>query len=247
MTTECLNCGNMFEGKYCNQCGQKLITHRITIKDYFHNFVHTFTHVDKGIIYLAVELFKKPGIVAREYISGKRAKYFSPLQYLVLLVALSTFITLNYDILGPKLSTELLNNTDPAVRIRAGMNQFFYRYFNIVLFFSVPVVAFFSWLFFKKSGFNFAENLVFITFISTQRTLIFILLTPVLYFTKEVWYIGIGAYYLFWFVYFIFAYYQFYRERLLITILKYVGVFLLSIAVMQSCAYLFVIYFILKN
>ena len=247
MTTECHNCGNFFDGKYCNHCGQKLITHRITIKDYFHNFIHTFTHVDKGLFYLALELFKKPGIVAKEYISGKRAKYFSPLQYLVLLVALSTFITLNYDILGPKLSPELLNSSNPTARMSAGMNQFFYKYFNIVLFFSVPVVAFFSWLFFRKSGFNFAENLVFITFISAQRTLIFILLTPFLYFTKEFWYIGIGAYYLFWLVYFIFAYYQFYCEGMFITILKYICVFLLSIAVMQSLAYLFVSYFILKN
>lgn len=244
---ECLNCGNTFEGKYCNMCGQKAVTHRLTIREYFHKFIHTFTHIDRGIFYLAIELFKRPGEVASEYISGKRAKYFSPLQYMILMVAIGTFITLNYNILGPKLDPALLQSADPQVRYRAGMNIFFYKYFNVVLFFSVPVVALFSWLFFKKSDYNFAENLVFITFISAQRTLVFILLTPVFYFTRDVWYAGVGIYYLFWVVYFVIAYRQFYWEGWAKVIFKFIGVFLISIAVTQSAAFLIVKFIILKD
>lgn len=218
--------------------------HRFTVKEYFHKFVHTFTHVDRGMIYLARELFLRPGIVAREYISGKRVKYFSPLQYLVILVAVSTFITLNFDLLGPKLDPAKFQTGDHQLKFQAGMSQFFYKYFNIILFVSVPLVAFFSWLFFRKSGFNFAENLVFVTFISAQRTLVFILLTPLLYFARDVWYIWIGIYYLFWLVYFIYAYVQFYGQGVAITIAKYIAVFLLTFAVMQSFAYLFVLFFV---
>ena len=242
----CKNCGNTFQGKYCNQCGQKVIAGRLSLGEFFHKFIHSFTHVDKGLLLLAKELFIRPGIVAREYIEGKRAKYFNPLQYLILLVAVSTFLTLNYDLLGPKNLQGMLNSADPQVRFSAGMSNFFYKYFNLVLFATVPVVAFFSWLMFRKSGFNFAENLVFVSFISAQRTLFFILISPILYFTKNYWYISIGLYYLFWIVYFTYAYIQFYQQGKLLTVIKYIGVFLLSFLIIQSVAMGFVYLFMLK-
>jgi len=239
----CKNCGNAFEGKYCNQCGQKYTGGRFTLKDILHNFFHHFTHLDTGIFFLAKELYVKPGIVAKEYIEGKRNKYYNPFQYLIIIVAISMFITINFNLLGPSPDPSQLVSPDSGIRFSANMKSFFYKYFNLVLFLSVPVSALFSWLFFRKSGYNYSENLVFNAFIAAQRTLTFILLSPFLYVSKKFWYIGIGFYYIFWLIYFIYAFLQFFGEKKLITIVKFLIMYCLLIAVVQASAMVIVYFF----
>jgi hypothetical protein len=74
----CLNCEENLEisAKFCPQCGQKTDTHRLTIGHIVHDSVHAITHADKGIFHLLKDLAVRPGVVAREYIGGKRKKYF---------------------------------------------------------------------------------------------------------------------------------------------------------------------------
>ncbi len=241
----CKNCGSEFEGNFCSNCGQKNIKERFTVKEILHNFFHTFTHVDSGILYLIKELFIKPGIVAKEYINGKRKKYFSPLQYLVITIAISTFITINYNILGPKADITALNSSNDYQRYFAVMNQFFYKYFNVVLFLSVPLSALLSWLFFKKSGYNYAENLIFNSFITGQRTFVFLIVSAFIYFL-DMRLIFIGIYYLFWLVYFIYAYIQFFGENVYKTILKFTAMFLIMIVTGQAILMLIIYIFFFK-
>lgn len=44
----CKNCGNEFEGHFCNNCGQKATVKRLTYKSLADNLMHGFLHVDKG-------------------------------------------------------------------------------------------------------------------------------------------------------------------------------------------------------
>src|ERR1700730_19439583 len=76
--TNCLNCGTMLtaDDNFCPVCGQKTDTHRISFSHIFHEFFHTLTHADKGVLALLRDLAVKPGMVAAEYIAGKRKKYF---------------------------------------------------------------------------------------------------------------------------------------------------------------------------
>jgi hypothetical protein len=48
--TTCLNCENKFEGKFCNQCGQKASVNRFTVRHLLHELPHSLFHVDKGIL-----------------------------------------------------------------------------------------------------------------------------------------------------------------------------------------------------
>jgi hypothetical protein len=91
--TTCKNCENSFEGKYCPNCSQKADTHRFTIKHFAHEFFHAFTHTDKGIFFLIKELFLRPGKVAREFNAGKRKKYFNPITYLLIVMALQIYLS----------------------------------------------------------------------------------------------------------------------------------------------------------
>lgn len=230
----CKNCNTDFEGNFCYRCGQKNLNEGFTVKEILYNFFNAFTHVDSGILYLVKELLIRPGFVARDYILGGRKKYYNPLQFLIIAVAIATFLAINFSLFGPQVNPDSLINISPLQRYFIQFNNFIYKYFNVLLFLSVPIASLYSWLFFKKAGFNFAENLIFNTFIAGERTVMYIALTPLLYFTKEHWYIGIGIYYLLWNIYFIVAFNQFFGGNKITTSLKYLLVLILMFATSQG-------------
>ncbi len=230
----CKNCGNIFEGKFCNNCGQRSDIHKFSIKHILHDFIHNFTHVDSGLFFLIKELFLRPGIVAREYIEGKRKKYFSPIQYLIIGVAVSFFLTVKLGVIGfRQVEPEVLAKFTYSQVYFLQFNNFIYTYFNVLLFLSLPVMAFFSFVFYKRSGYNYSENLIFQTLLAAQRNFIYILLMPLLYALVEKWLIGIGIYYFIFFIYYGFAYYQFYDGNKFWNIMKFILSFIISIIVIQ--------------
>src|SRR5687768_4468983 len=89
----CKNCGSEVNGKFCSSCGQKKDIHPITIKNVMHDFLHALTHADKGFLLTLKSVFTRPGVVAREYIEGKRKKYFNPLSFLVIIMAISAIVS----------------------------------------------------------------------------------------------------------------------------------------------------------
>lgn len=88
----CKNCGNLYHGHYCNNCGQKNIHERLTTHEVWHDIVHVFTHADKSIFGFAKLALLQPGIVAKEYLAGKRKRYFNPIQFFILLTTVTVFV-----------------------------------------------------------------------------------------------------------------------------------------------------------
>ncbi|HAY34828.1 MAG TPA: DUF3667 domain-containing protein [Ignavibacteria bacterium] len=230
----CKNCGSEFTGIFCSNCGQKKIHGRITLREITHNFFHSFTHLDSGIFFLMKELLFRPGTVVREYLDGKRKKYFNPFQFLILAIAAATFLAVKFTLFGPNINPDLIKGITEQQRFFILFNNFIYKYFNIILFVSVPVAAAYSRLIFRKSGYNYAENLIFQTFIAAERTVFYIVLTPMIYFTKSNWTIGVGIYYLLWIIYFGYAFVGFFGGNRFRTILKYIAVLLLLILTSQT-------------
>lgn len=240
----CRNCGEKLSGKFCSNCGQKIVAGRFTVKEILHNFFHTFTHVDSGIIYLAKELFVRPGDVVKEYINGRRKVYFNPLQYLIILIAVGTFLAVNFNLFGPKINPDTIKGLTEQERWGLQFNNFIYRYFNAILFLVVPVSALYSWLLFRKSGYNYAENLILNVFLAAQRTLMYILITPFLYFFRDLWLPIIAVYYLLWIIYFVFAFKQFFDGKGSSVILKSLLIIFLIFLTSQSVSMtIFAIFF----
>ena len=93
MGTKCLNCGNETVNSFCSICGQKNSTHRFSMKHFFlHDFIHGVFHLDKGFLFTLKELYTRPGHSIREYIQGKRAKYFNYFTLMLLIYAISHFL-----------------------------------------------------------------------------------------------------------------------------------------------------------
>lgn len=88
MKVHCLNCGTDYEGNFCPECGQKSDTKRLSLSSVFSLIAAVFTKRDNKTLRTCRELIMQPGIVAREFILGRRGRYNAPMPLLIALVAL---------------------------------------------------------------------------------------------------------------------------------------------------------------
>lgn len=170
---ECPNCSYELRPNehYCASCGQSTHIHRFNLPHVFHEIFHALTHADKGVLHLIKELAIRPGVVAREYVlEGKRKKYFNPFTFLVLTVGLvvlsnSVFHPYTHNVATtyseaaqPELTRE--QQLQGRIERRQNLMRFIEKRGNILIFLAVPILAFVYWLFFRRTGINFAEHLV---------------------------------------------------------------------------------------
>jgi hypothetical protein len=153
----CKNCEtpNYSDFNYCPQCSQKVNLHRISPHEVLHEAIHYFTHADKGIFQLVRDLTLKSGVVAQEYINGKRKKYFPPLNFFLLVAAIFVFISNIPKEVAPvdiqKENSELNNISNPAEKEKMihlyerkeKTMHFIRKYSNLMAMMALPLTAFF--------------------------------------------------------------------------------------------------------
>ena len=84
----CKNCGHIFEGRYCNNCGEKVYTrHDKTIIHLVEEGTHFITHFD-GTFFNTLKALTIPGKLSTDYCSGIRKRYFKPISFFLLIVIL---------------------------------------------------------------------------------------------------------------------------------------------------------------
>ncbi|HYE54747.1 MAG TPA: DUF3667 domain-containing protein [Chitinophagaceae bacterium] len=147
------------DDRFCPSCGQKTDTPRLNMKHIWHEVFHAFTHTDKGFIHVMKELLRRPGHVAREYVEGKRKRYFNPFSFLIIVVAVTTFLVSSFDLMA-------MGRKDP-------ISVFINKHANFIIFLNVPIDALFTWLFFIRSGKTYAENLVLSAYASGERSVFY--------------------------------------------------------------------------
>jgi len=192
----CLNCNRpLLEAQnFCSHCGQKAALKRLNLHDIWHDVVHYFTHADKGIFQLLKALTLQTGAVAREYVSGKRKKYFPPLNFFLIVAAVYVFIGSVFT--SPPATTQKNNpsntyNSAPATTRsqpsykmsgkEANVGRFFAKYANFVAMFAAPFISLLIWLIYIRGPFNFTEHLVANLYLIGYTNLIRCLLwTPLL-------------------------------------------------------------------
>lgn len=226
--TTCKNCAVEFEGKFCPNCSQKAATHRFTIGHFAHDAFHAVTHTDKGILFLMKELTLRPGKVALEYNAGKRKKYFNPITYLLLISALQIFLSQKtgiYDYYLAKTQEFVQQmqklapdaNLDDSIKTleeAKGQQKKVLENNKILTLIFLPLLALLTWLFFYKSGHNYAENLVLNVMLQAQLYLLFGVMCVGLFviFPGSVM-ITMYLYLVVMWAYNLFAYRQFFKQR----------------------------------
>ncbi len=95
----CLNCGTLVAGKYCQTCGQENSEPRDTVLGLIQHFLYDITHFD-GMFFSSLKLLIfKPGMLTRQYVEGKRASYLNPIKMYVFTSAI--FFIIFFTFLNP--------------------------------------------------------------------------------------------------------------------------------------------------
>ncbi len=167
----CVNCDSALSDghRFCAHCGQKAIVARLTVREIVHDLWHALMHVDRSALALVRMLLSRPGYVARDYVEGKRKRYFGPFAFLVIIVGLASAAI---SISGVNIVTfKELGSHPPSTLVLDALTSFFQRHVNVVILLETPLLAAFNRLLFRKDGTNFAEQLVLASYASGMQSL----------------------------------------------------------------------------
>ena len=228
--TTCANCEKILNPgfAYCPKCGQAAHLHPINGSTLLHESIHAVTHADKGIFFLIKELAIRPGVVAREFIAGKRKKYFPPFNFFFIVVGLFVLTltsakTFERNESMESTRVEVREIPDPVKRNRIlakidraeAAGRFMAKYSNFVSMVAVPLMAVIFFLFYFRRGYNFTEHLVAnLYFVGFGAIFFIVVATPLISILPRKYYlVGIGAYLVFTLFYRAIAYYQFMNRK----------------------------------
>jgi RNA polymerase subunit RPABC4/transcription elongation factor Spt4 len=222
MSNSCQNCAATIaeKHKFCPNCGQKADTHRLNFHYMWHEIVHAFIHADKSIFHLTQQMATQPGYVVKNYVAGMRKRYFNPFSYFLIAVAVMALLNNYFHLMEVEGPNKVTNMTT--------------QHFNKIIFFSVPISSFFSWIFFKKSGYNYWENFVYHIFIGGFRLVFFLFFAASILLFREHYYAVLGLYMFVSLLYNIYASKQFYGETWTWTVLKSIAIQILTQFVMTA-------------
>ena len=75
----CVTCGNEFAGKFCNRCGEKIVSqHDRTIMHFLGEVFHMITHADGKLFRNLRLILVNPGMLSKNFSIGKRQPFMKP-------------------------------------------------------------------------------------------------------------------------------------------------------------------------
>ncbi len=197
--SRCLNCESPVSeaARFCPHCSQRTDTARLSIADMTRDLLHMFVNVERGPVVFAWALLTRPGGIAREYVEGRRRRYYGPFATLVVLVGL-TALALNLS--GFQALTQ---------EVASGPAALLHRHFNLVLLVQLPLLGSICALLFRGARLTLPEHMVLVAYALGVRALALTtiaLLNP----TAVPTYWQTAAFWAAWYVYFGWAASQFY-------------------------------------
>ena len=111
---KCKNCGEDFEGNFCNHCGQKKFASKVNFKIFSSWIIDAFDY-HSGLINTFLHLQTKPGVLVHDFLAGKTKSYFNPVTYLLISFSLAIILAVTdtgwYVIFGLILFFTILYNS----------------------------------------------------------------------------------------------------------------------------------------
>jgi hypothetical protein len=211
---------------------------RITFKNFASEIFEAF-NLNKGFLKTFVELFYRPATVIKGYLDEDRYKYTNPAKYFLIIVGVTLFIAnevgffenqkFNWEEALVIEADELKSQADddetfdvkaedlnlPEVFENIYTN-YFVKYQNALSLVNIIFISFFSFLMFRKVGYNLLEHFVINTYIFVHIYLLF-LLEVIFNFSLSIWapvYIATTIIYSTW------CYYYLFKSSLFSVILK---------------------------
>lgn len=112
----CKSCGHVFEGIYCNQCGEKIIQPvDRSFKKFMSNVLIAITFADSKFVKTLWLVLKNPGFVSSEFANGRTVKYLKPISLFFLLNLFYFFFPV-IQLFNASLNTQLLAPYGPFIQ-----------------------------------------------------------------------------------------------------------------------------------
>ncbi len=193
----CANCGTPRDGAFCVQCGQQHLDDRLKFGGLIKTLFSRLTDIDRGLYHTFICLCKRPGVVARDYASGKQKPYVNPLTYFFLAATLQVISF--WSVMGyfrAQLQADLreqLQDAETNVRLEKLLGESLpdamadsyatavtQGYSYLALFFYAIPFAGLLWLLHKARGevFRLGETVVFALYVFSQILVLTAALTP---------------------------------------------------------------------
>lgn len=88
----CKNCGSKAELSYCPNCGQRTSVYKVTFRETFNELTDNLISFGAPLPVTLRMLVLNPGVLFREYLGGKRKKYYRPISFFILSTLFYLFI-----------------------------------------------------------------------------------------------------------------------------------------------------------
>jgi hypothetical protein len=137
--------------------------------------------LNKGFFYTFLGLFTKPSSIILSFLGHERDRVANPLKYLLIITGIVLFLVLKFnyfDFEAQDFPTESsLVDADKIQLFNESINKFYLGFWNMWILGSILTTGFFSFLFFRRTGFNLVEQFAINTYTSTQG---YVLLIPLI-------------------------------------------------------------------
>jgi len=188
MPIVCKNCGNEFEGAYCNRCGQSADTTELNLHFLRDTVIHELLPFDKGILFTLRELFIRPGHAIREYIDGKRVRHIKPLSLVLVLAGIFGFLFHYFHISILSGAVEVTSSGPDSRNVMAYLdevNNWIAENYALVCLVQLPLYALGTFLMFRKKGYNYVSHFVLNAYLTGQRLFLRIVFFPLYYLSNQ--------------------------------------------------------------
>lgn len=180
-TKHCANCNNAVKENFCSKCGQSIKVSRINLSHLIEELQFSFLHINKGMLYTVKELFIRPGYTIKSYLSGKRIQYFKPFAFLLIWGSIYSLVLHFFNVYP---DSEMNKEESPILNYSYIYN-WYYSHYSLVQLLIIPFYALSSYILYRKSNYNYIENLVIYSYTHGIKVIILLLFYPLFYYTHS--------------------------------------------------------------
>lgn len=230
---------------------QQNIPPRISMQTIYESILAVF-NFEKGMSFTVKNLLISPGKTLSNYLfTAERTKHIKPMSFLILMVTIATFLTLQLlkfstsDAMSGSEVNDVIGGTtinfgdavpkklNDAIEI---FNKLVSQYYHIFQLLKVPFFAIATFWIFRKKQYNYAEHLIINSYVMGMTTFLFIVAFPTAFLDMKVFTILISGTILYMFV----AYISVFEEKNWKGFLKAIGCYFLATILHMSLVVLVV-------
>lgn len=187
---------------------------RITVKSLAHELAD-IVNLKKGVPYTLFQILRNPGKAIKNYLYHDRTKMVNSFKLLVLVVTLSTFLSLKFGVAEQIFTTSASSgvnssgahsNQQFSPEVLDQFRETFMHYLSWMSFLLVPFLGGITYLFFRPSGLNLAEQITAQAFMISFITATSVVLMPLAVYNFTVYnilFMSVSVGYHMWFCFFI--------------------------------------------